>query len=134
MPSCRHCGHDVGYEATFCPNCGEKNPSEGWVQRDSSSSGDTETLLDLLPWSANQITFVTGAIGAIAGLILGGSFGFDLGGVGGAIIFGVVAGGVGLAVGAAAPILAAVALQGALVVGVIALLIWIIMSLWGVGK
>lgn len=75
-----------------------------------------------------------GAIGAVAGLVSGGYSGFDAGGVGGLIIFGVVGAVLGGAAGALGIVLAAIALQGALFVGAIVLVIWVLIHLWGVGK
>ncbi|MGA9109153.1 MAG: hypothetical protein WB290_02555 [Smithella sp.] len=130
MPYCRYCSHDVAYDAKFCPSCGKKNPAEG----DESSGGDSDIFLDHLPWDADTIMKFTGWIGGIAGLIFGGALGFNIGGVGGLLIFGVVGAGLGFGVGAVAPVLASIALQGAIVIGVIVFVIWLLFNLWGVGK
>lgn len=127
MPSCRHCSHDVGYDASFCPSCGERDPARDWSIRDSTTTSGPESP----EWLMN----VGAAIGGVIGLIYVGYFGFHVGGIGGAILFGLVGGVVCGVIGYLVGMMLVPVALWALLWGAVALVVWLFFHfLWGAGK
>ena len=136
MPTCIHCSHDVGWDAKFCPQCGQTNPAEDSVIRDSTSSDPD--VFEAIGLDSDRLSIITAIVGAILGLLLGGSYGFGIGGLGGLLLLSAVGAGVGGILGALLPFLLNMAAMGIVFigfwVGIPVFLFWLINHLWGVGK
>lgn len=122
MPTCNHCDHEVAYDATFCPQCGKRDPSEFIV----GSSGDD--------YFAKYGLFPGAIIGAVVGCGFGGYFGFEIGGYLGMILFAIGGIVVGAILGMLAVGLAAFAVIALFALATLWALVVLFESLWGVGK
>lgn len=126
MPDCQHCSKNLSSDAKYCPSCGKKNPTD-----------EPQIASGVSPLEAKFLLGAYSTFGGLGALLfgLGGAVGgFEVGGLGGAIIFGLIFAVIGGILGVFHCMVLHIAVYLAIAAIPVAIIVLIFYTLWGVGK